>query len=280
MVERLRTVVRGLLVGLVIAAAGVGLPVVTLVAGDGSGSTGFSLLGGGVVLLFGGVLWIAVGRVVRRPLGLERARGGTCPFTGEPAVVARYLLVLGVGWFVVGLGLLVATGGMVVAALAPTLAGHPNGNLVLLLGAGLCYKLIGLEQIPRLLTGRIRRGGVWLTPTGLVHRSWDGGMAVRWDDLDAVTVEYGLDMIIVPKDGTAEWVSFPPNTWTEVAGPWRVEGRAVGMRAIAQIAELAERCRTEGSLRHAISIDPDRVLASVRNGRADRAGPHGPKGAL
>lgn len=143
------------------------------------------------------------------------------------------------GRLTAGLGLLAAAGGLIAVAVAPALVGRAGWPLATLVPAVAVHVLFGLRRVVDLLTGRTRRGGVWFTPTGLVHRGWGSGLGVRWDDLVSVTVPWHGDVMIEVRAGAPGWIEFPPARPGDYELPERVAASAFGVRARHEIVELA-----------------------------------------
>jgi len=180
----------------------------------GAGRTGAGV--GGVVLAL--LLGISATGVAARAV-VDRRPPRTGPHPGrwddEPAlVVPRDPAPTAVSsWTLAGLGAVLLLGGLVLVVL-----GEAGGVVLLVLGAPLL-----------LVAGPHRRdlaGGVWLTPTRLVHRYRGRQWIVRWSDV--VDLAPGSPIVVVPADRLPAEQRYGPRgrAWraTRVAGPVGVLG--------------------------------------------------------
>lgn len=167
-----------LVLNLVLAVFFTAVTVGLVVQGVSEGSTGLWV---GGLLLVGPIaltIWVALlGNVLqyRFPRGLPAPRLGT--WEGEAGVEVREWSF---GRRVVPAMLVAATASGLLLGLGAFLAGQP-----LFGGVGIVAGGAGVWLLVRLVRGEIGfAGGLWLTPTRLVHRLGAQTSVVAWDDVE------------------------------------------------------------------------------------------------
>lgn len=190
------------------------------------------------------VLPLELKLVLRRP----GARLGTTP-DGEPATV-----IPRVAWHIphlrVAMGIVVAwpTASAVIALIDGQIA------FALVLAA---IALFPASYLPALFSGRVRAGGLYLTPTGLLHVHHGRWWHAPWDDIMAAAGRWELLSVLLYEGRNPE-----RGQWTAHFG-WRGEARrsppnslVVNTRFLCLdptlVAALITRCATESDWRRSL----------------------------
>lgn len=191
----------------------------------------------GVFFLSTGALWVAKSRRLVAPPAREVA------WEGEPArflsrrdrrvPASMIVLTLLGGWLVV----MGAVGAVEESWLWPVLAAGPT---VYVLGVPVFVVL-----------GRFRGGGVWLTPTRLVHEQYGVRTEIAWGDVRDVTPSVD-ELLVQPTEASAvQHRRLTPRPWSARVRPGEMviptEGIAGGCHGLA--AELRDRAATVRSRR-------------------------------
>lgn len=178
---------RALLGPAVLAAVAVGVPAVGLaaLAGGDRPTGGFLLLGSPFLLLLAG--WVGLSRVPRAR-GTVRVRTVSDP---EPATVFDYsagLARCGAGACAAGFVLFAGT---LAAAVLGIADGQDGWTAQLVIGLGGTGYLGWL--LTAVLTGRLRRGHVALSPTGITHQSWSYTARTPWTAVTDIATSTDAD---------------------------------------------------------------------------------------
>jgi len=182
-----------------------------------------------------------VGLILGEAIGFPRFRLGICDRTGEPALVIRYPPAITLAWATMWLAGTVAIGLFVIGAVVLTLDGRFDG-LLLLIPALAVSIAIRPGYLLDVVSGRIRRGALWLTPTCVVHRFWYGGAAIGWDDLrevDGRDVHGWPNLVFTPAvtDRTVTWIAAPRMQRSDMAisEPLAIPIRYLGANPLAAL---------------------------------------------
>lgn len=196
----------------------------------------------------------AAGRV---PLRLDTHEGGAAVFIPRWTTAAR------VGRLVLAIIVLAAVVGGLVAVLAA------EWGVVLLL-------LVISTIVAALLVRETRTmpfdGGVWLTPTGLVH-TWGGRTwSVGWDEVDDARLEPGSGDVVVTTGGGVERVSthllvVSHRTLTMLLGTLAAEphrratlGTDAGLRWVSEVRATLDASGFEPTVHHAPRVTSGTVF--------------------